>query len=200
MPNLVALTQRLCSIEATGEQRDSLDRAWGIFLAALGCRWIALPNQPEYAVSLATQLGVDALILTGGEDWGDNPLRDQTEMALLDWASIAGFPVAGVCRGMQVMGRWLSGTLAPVDAGLHRATRHPVRFVDGSTREVNSYHNFGLERLPHGLRELATCPRDGRLEAVAGKKLLGIQWHPEREPKPDPADIRLFHQLFAGNI
>ncbi|GHU03917.1 glutamine amidotransferase [Alphaproteobacteria bacterium] len=195
---LIALTQRVTRIEATGEKRDSLDQKWRKFMAALNLSWIALPNDVDYSLTLARSLGVSGLILTGGENLGENPERDAMELALLDEAAREDWPVLGICRGFQLMLHWLGANLKATGPEIHRARRHDVLFTDGARREVNSFHNFGPDKLPKELAPLAVCPIDGLVEAAFGGNLLGLMWHPERENIPDRDDLLLIgRRLFV---
>jgi putative glutamine amidotransferase len=191
----LALTQRVTVAQPHGEKRDALARDWYPFLKALECPWLALPNDPEAATRLARRFDVGGLILTGGEDPGQDPERDETEAALLAWCRQDSRPVLGVCRGFQFIHQWLGGGLEPVDPARHRARRHLVEFTDGSRREVNSYHNFAPAGQAGPLAALARCPEDGVLEAAAAPGLLGISWHPERETRPAAADLDLFKKF-----
>lgn len=192
---LLALTQRGIVVPPHGEKRDSLARDWYPFLKALGRPWLALPNEPASALGLARRLDVGGLILTGGEDLGQYPERDETEAALLAWCRQNSRPVLGVCRGFQFLHHWLGGALEPVDPARHRAGRHLVEFSGGRRREVNSYHNFAPAGEAGPLAALARCLEDGVLEAAAAPGLLGLSWHPEREARPE-ADLDIFKKFF----
>ena len=65
-------------------------------------------------------------LLTGGEDPGTSPPRDDTERALLDWAIGDRLPVFGVCRGLQFVQRYFGGELVACDRERHVARRHPA--------------------------------------------------------------------------
>ncbi len=184
----LGLTQRLSQTPPVNERRDSLARDWYPFMKALGRPWLPLPNDPATALDLAGRLDLGGLILTGGEDFGQYPERDETETALLDWASERRRPVIGVCRGFQFICRWLGGEVLPVKG--HVAVRHEI-ISGGRSRMVNSYHK--LSPVPGGLmEEVARCPRDGTLEAARRGNLLGLLWHPEREETVQKEDIGLF--------
>jgi len=195
---LLALTQRGVAVPPHGEKRDSLARDWYPFLKALDCLWLVLPNEPEAALGLARRLDVGGLILTGGEDLGQYPERDETEALILDWSRRNSRPVLGVCRGFQFMHHWLGGALEPVDPARHRARRHLVEFKNGERREVNSYHNFAPAGQAGPLGPLARCPEDGVLEAAAAPGLLGLSWHPEREARPLAADVDLIKKFMES--
>ncbi len=195
---LLALTQRGVAVPPHGEKRDSLARDWYPFLKALDCQWLVLPNEPEAALGLARRFDLGGLILTGGEDLGQYPERDETEALLLAWCRQNSRPVLGVCRGFQFMHLWLGGALEPVDPARHRARRHVVEFQNGERREVNSYHNFAPAGQAGPLGPLARCLEDGVLEAAAAPGLLGLSWHPEREVRPMAADVDLIKKFMES--
>jgi len=170
-----------------------------------------LPFTADEPLALVERL--DGVLLSGGEDVDParsraggarvtSPARDAAELALLEAARAAALPVLGVCRGLQLLNVAFGGTL--VD-GLEDHDRrhkpfdeagHPVSCVAGTraaalygaVAEVNSVHRQGLGVLGDGLRAGAHAP-DGLVEAAehVEEPLLGVQWHPEYHPAPDPA-------------
>lgn len=202
-----------------GEVRDALARDWPVLLERLCKRrdpapeWFLLPNIGEDCVALARRYGVRALLLTGGDDIGATPDRDQTEAALLRWAAGERLPVLGVCRGAQVLARHAGATLTELQERRHVAARHPVAWrlpaacspfwrqvlPREGTANVNSYHRWGLTpaALPPCLQTVAVCAEDGSVEAFCHAELpwLGLFWHPEREAEPDATDLALLHNL-----
>lgn len=203
-----------------GETRDALARDWPLLFERLGRLggyapdWLMLPNTGEECVELARRQGVRGLLLTGGDDIGATPDRDETETALLRWAGQEGLPVLGVCRGAQMLARQAGARLVPLLPERHVAARHAVVWQTANAaaaglppsagrEEVNSYHAWGLEAagLPACLSPLAICPEDGSVEAFAHSVLpwRGILWHPEREPRPAACDLPLLQSLFTLN-
>lgn len=197
---------RVTRAQGYDEPRDSLAQDWPVFLAAAlpGIAWIMLPNLGASAVDYARNHGVDALLLTGGDDIGQNVLKDATDLALLAHALQAGWPVLGVCRGLQVMQHHLGGELTKVDETVHVAHRHPVAFDPAAPQaprapiEVNSYHRCGISAPAKGLRPLAGAD-DGSVEAamLEGHRAYGVMWHPEREAAATAYDIALMRHVFA---
>jgi putative glutamine amidotransferase len=156
---------------------------------------------------------LDGLVLTGGGDVdpsaygeqtqpavsGVNPVRDESERALLAAALAAHLPVLAVCRGAQILNVELGGSLyqhLPDVVGHDRHRTAPSVFgpvevandpgtlsaeVFGSATTVLCSHHQAIDALGAGLVPSAWAA-DGVIEAVqlAGADfVLGVQWHPE---------------------
>ena len=161
----------------------------------------------------------DALLLAGGGDvaasyFGEAPhpnagppeaLRDVVEIGLIRRAVADELPLAGICRGLQVINIALGGTIYQdldtqlPDALDHRASSklsqwdylaHPIRLEPDSwlaeqlgTTEIqaNTLHHQALKQIAPGLRAVGSAP-DGVIEAAEGtgaQLIVGVQCHPE---------------------
>jgi putative glutamine amidotransferase len=185
---------------------------------------------PELA---ARAVGV---VLCGGPDvepwrFGEEPLQeadlslmpelDELEWSVLEVARSARLPVWAICRGLQVLNVFLSGTLwqdlalqlpgslnhdvpHPNDALAHEirptGCRHPfAERLFGENPRVNTRHHQAVKEVSPALTALATSP-DGVVEAVGGATehetdgwwVRGVQWHPE-----NLTALVLQRQLFA---
>lgn len=198
----VGVTQRVVLDPDHGERRDALDQRWTGFLAACGLRPLPLPNQAAAALSVLENLPLAGVVLSGGNDLealgGGAPERDAVEARILEWALARGLPLLGVCRGMQFLQHSFGIPLERV-AG-HTAQNHSIS-AEGEIRQVNSFHAWGSRRSCEPLRAWATAG-DGVIEAVrhSEKPIMGIMWHPEREPEPRPADLELFRGHFTAAV
>lgn len=208
----VAITQRVEVVQSYGERRDCLDQQWALQLETLGLLAVPVPNTLMDPAGWCRALGVEGLILSGGNDFAHSPdpnrpapERDRTEAALLDWA--ADLPVLGVCRGFQMLNFHLGGRQARFDG--HVSARHSLinmapddAVVGGAVAgvaKVNSFHDwaFTSDMLADPLVPLLRA-EDGTIEAARHRLFpwVGIMWHPERERGFCAADRQLFRNVF----
>jgi len=151
---------------------------------------------------------------------GQDPQRDQFDLALIKAALKLGLPFFGICRGMQELNVALGGSLhqqlyLQSDALEHREDASaPIEQQYGSAHsvqlradtwfaklmqvdefQVNSLHGQGLHRLGEGVEVLATSS-DGAIEAIHlpeySQFSLAVQWHPEWQAASNPYSIRMF--------
>lgn len=196
-----------------------------LYVAAVeahGARVVLLRPGEEVGVE-----GLDGLLLAGGVDvdpgwyWESrHPLlgevdhdRDVMEFALVREALRASLPILGICRGAQVLGVALGGTLhqdigACVREALAHATvsgtpaTHRVQVAEGcllrrvlgqAEVSTNSFHHQANAHLGPRARAVAWAD-DGVIEGIEGPGsfVVGVQWHPERMVGEDEGQARLF--------
>lgn len=109
--------------------------------------------------------------------------------------------ILGICRGQQILNVTLGGSLiqdlshelkTPIDhsySEIHHAKTkgHRISVTPNSrlssilpeSIEVNSYHHQAIKKLADGL-SVSAVSEDGVIEAIEGKRILAVQWHPER--------------------
>jgi len=204
----VAITQRIDSVAGRAELRDALDQRLVQWLVHAGFLPVLVPNtlsatghpSGQALESWLQVIQPGALILSGGNDIGEYPARDDTERYLLSWAETKRVPVLGICRGLQMMAVWAGVDLVKKEG--HVGTRHQLVVharKDEWPANVNSYHNWGLASCPAGF-EVAAKAEDGSIEAITHSKLPweGWMWHPEREAPFSPQDIKRLKRLFSG--
>ena len=205
----IALSQRVEKITGYSEIRDCLDQRWHDLLAEHNHYGLAVPNRLEGTTEWCHNLGVEGIILTGGNDITGQPgaenvsiERDVTEQALLDYAVRNSLPVLAVCRGLQFLNLELGGELERVHG--HVGVDHEINcrgnpFAHIGSAWVNSYHNYAISRdgLAAELTPWADSD-DGFIEVVSHSQYpwVGIMWHPERSSSV--LDTPIFNSLFAA--
>lgn len=130
-----------------------------------------------------------------------DPIESEIDQLDLDVIAIArekGLPIFGICRGLQIINVAMGGTLIQdlsediinhslsleskiKDRG-HRVNidkKSMIYDLLGNEIEVNTYHHQAIQRLADGLTATAFA-EDHVIEAIEGKNLIAVQWHPER--------------------
>ena len=73
------ISLRVELIEKYNEKRDTLSQEWTNFLQKRAIIPILIPNTLDDVKSYISDLGIDGLILSGGDNIGEFPERDKTE-------------------------------------------------------------------------------------------------------------------------
>lgn len=178
---LLAVSQRVDTIEDYGEIRDALDEEWQKLFLKMDAVVAPVPNAPQVLKEFLSRLQPDAIVLSGGNNpvsyGGSAPQRDWTDEILIRYAIKHNVPLLGVCRGMQSVALYFGGALKKIEG--HVAVRHEI---NGKTeREVNSYHAYAVDLLGENIRAVSWA-NDGTVEEICHEThcIYGIMWHPER--------------------
>jgi N5-(cytidine 5'-diphosphoramidyl)-L-glutamine hydrolase len=207
----IGITQHVLTREDRGEVWDGQDQRLSALLAGLGHAPIPLSNMVPDAAAYAAALGLEGVILSGGNDLSALPGgrnvsagRDAFEAALVAYFSRRALPVLGICRGLQFLNHCHGGGLERRDG--HAGTRHKVAAGPAALAawpvafEVNSFHGWVIPdgALASALQPMAFAP-DGTIEAArhARLPLIGVMWHPEREGALAGWDAAIFAELFG---
>lgn len=214
--------------------RFYLSRHYSEAIEAAGgapCHISLIPRQ-EYIASIVE--GIDGLLLPGSDSDVDpvrygaephlalgrvHPLKDETDLLVLDEVEGRGLPLLAICFGMQVLNVHRGGTLIQdIAAQMPEAIKHEqgvprdrpshrVRLMAGSTVAVlanadnalvNSHHHQAIETVGRDLVPTAWAA-DGLVEAVEDPRpdrfVLGVQWHPEMGWQRDNFSQSLFNHF-----
>lgn len=198
------ITMREVNAVGYDEPRDALARDWPKFMQAAfpNDKWLFVPNIEEKAIDFIINWDINVLILSGGDDIGDFPIRDKTERCLLEYAIQNDIPVIAICRGLQVVHSYYGGKIVKGNtlfSKQHRASRHNIG-LDSATHEVNSYHTGQIveNTLHKDFEILARCNEDGSIEAIRNKNILGMLWHPEREEEVQSWNLELIEKFLQN--
>jgi N5-(cytidine 5'-diphosphoramidyl)-L-glutamine hydrolase len=191
----IVLSPRVVVNPLTEESFVALSMKWAPLLNEIfGCPELYIVDfGQKFTSTFFERMAPDLIILTGGDNLGVFPHRDEFEFKLLKWAIESQTKVLGICRGMQLINKSWGGENYVGSTSFfknHLAQSHIVNIhgwyaslLNQSSTIVNSFHrNYIPERAcPRGLKVLAT--HDNTIEAfISDDSLcLGIMWHPERE-------------------
>lgn len=177
-------------------------------------------NARLHAVDLCQ---MDALILTGGGDISISFLcqsvaepslvvdtdcaRDEWEFKAARELLSSGKPILAICRGLQVLNVAMGGTLhidIPGHDNFERENIQPLRHSSNAIHRfaaVNSSHHQALEKLADGMEVEAWSTSDGIVEQARLRShpyVIGVQYHPERDPLYLPLFSEFFDQVRDG--
>ena len=195
---------------------------------------ISLIPRSEYISSIMD--GLDGILLPGSDSDIDplrygrephpalgsvHPIKDETDLLVLEEVERRGIPLFAICFGMQVLNVHRGGTLIQdIASEMPKAIKHDqgrprdrpshaVRLLPGSNlaglREsdqalVNSHHHQAIETVGRDLVATAWTA-DGLVEAVEDTRqdrfALGVQWHPELGWKQDGFSQALFDRFVS---
>lgn len=206
----IGLTMRIVQAEGYDEPRDALAQDWHGFMqfALPETLWLPIPNLGNDAVEYFQHWHLDGLILTGGNDIGEAPLRDATESSLISHALSSSLPIVGVCRGLQMLHHHFGGQLRACPPEDHVSSSHQIDFTETfpvpayrrRQSDVNSYHNLSMlaDELPLELALYAQTPENW-VESIGipDKTVIATMWHPEREKPYCDRDRDIMRSAFG---
>ena len=211
--------------------RFYLSRFYSEAVAAAGGAPLHISLIPKVDYLSSVVEGLDGLLLPGSDSDIDplrygqqphpklgavHPIKDETDLLLIEAAERKGIPIFAICFGMQVLNVSRGGTLiqdiasqlpAPIkhEQGVPRdRPSHRVALSDGTklasiagveAAMVNSHHHQAIETL--GADLVATAwSTDGIIEALEDPRpdrfIVAVQWHPELGWERDAISQRLF--------
>ena len=210
----IIITQRSIEDIEYPETRDALSHDWlrYIFNILPEALPFPIPSEIPDASVWAEKLGADAVILSNGENWGENAARDAMEADLYKWAVRHDVPVLGVCRGLQVINRINGGSGTSnihVASGCNHVGLHKVeitsemfaKIIGAVSFSVNSFHNEGVLAIDLAPKLKMFACAGSCIEGIYDPtcRVMAIQWHPER-PMDDRQRVDLLIQKFLQGI
>ena len=207
--NRIGLTMRIDNNSEYDEPRNAISQDWINLVTKLGFTPILIPNLVTLTEKQLDELGFEALIMTSGGNTNIESsgkinaycdARDVTESLVFNYALKRGFPILGVCRGMQFIYKFYGGSLYELNNKSHVNVLNEIELNNGEKRKVGCYHDIICSRdsVPKELKIWATSS-DGNIEGIEHKteKVLGIQWHPERAHPSASEDFSLIKDFLT---
>lgn len=189
----IGISLRVEHFEEHNEKRNAISQDWLIFLKKANAFPILIPNILSDIKSFLNGMKIDGFILSGGDNMGDDPERDETEKTIIEFAISNKIPILGVCRGMQVLNSYFGGAVTVNKDKSHVGKNHVVELTNDKlskllkkdSLDVNSFHNNIIKKeiLGKNLETFAITRDDRTVEGYFHSKLpiMGVMWHPERD-------------------
>ena len=83
----IGISSRIMKIEKFDEKRDAISHDWIDFLQKLEFLPILIPNKLKDVENYISTLNLDGIILSGGDNIGEFPERDETEIKIIDYST-----------------------------------------------------------------------------------------------------------------
>jgi len=201
MKQKIGISLRVVNALNYVEKRDALSHDWPKLFDELELIPIFIPNTLKNIKNFLDELSLNGIVLSGGDDIGENYDRDKTENFLLKYAIDKKIPVIGICRGMQLINNYFGGKQIIDNNNQHIGNDHEIKIVNSKisqilnakTIEVNSFHKnmINIDNLGNNLDVFATFDKDKSVEGFIHSSLpiIGVMWHPERNPNNDNKQI-----------
>ena len=145
---IIGISLRVVKNQQYEEYRDALSHDWINLFNKLNINPVLIPNKIQNVESFLNDMKVNGLILSGGDNLGDNTIRDQTEQQILTYSCKNKIPLVGICRGMQAINDYFGGKLETLDNESHIKQSHNITINQSSSSifktkkfKVNSYHH-----------------------------------------------------------
>ena len=189
----IGITTRIVNAQGYEEKRDALSQDWVKLLEQYNLIPILIPNNLSNIPLFLEENSIEGIILSGGDNIGDDKERDHTEKELIKFGIERKLPIFGVCRGMQVLNNFFKGKIKVSVDDSHIGNDHEVIISNDKISDilkqdkivVNSYHQniINLEDIGESLISFAINQKDNTVEGFLHKKLpiMGVMWHPERD-------------------
>lgn len=217
-------------------ERFYLSRHYSEAVEAAGGAPVHISLIPNAGYIDAVVDGLDGILLPGSDSDVDplrygqqphpglgavHPIKDETDLLIIDAAERKQLPLFAICFGMQVLNVFRGGTLiqdirsqlpdaikheqgAPRDRPSHTVKvalgSRLSEILDTADLVVNSHHHQAIETLGANLVVTARSS-DGIIEAFEDPRpdrfVVAVQWHPEMGWHDDKFSQRLFDSFVA---
>ena len=145
----IAISTRITNAHNYDEKRDSISHEWPALLEKLDFIPVLIPNSLKNVEKFLASQKIDGVIMSGGDNIGEDELRDKTEKDILDYSIKNKIAVFGVCRGMQLINKFFNGEIIKTSEKKHVRTKHEIVLKNDKIKstiflknvlEVNSFH------------------------------------------------------------
>lgn len=130
---------------------------------------------------------ITSVILPGGNDLTkflnskENIMRKKNDLKILKYALKKNIPILAVCYGFQLIAEKYGSNIIKIKNHIKKTHLLSFNLNDYKKIYVNSFHNYGVFKLPRFFNKIIRC-KDGSIEFASSKKkkIMCMMFHPER--------------------
>ena len=148
---------------------------------------------------------INLIVISGGNDCTSNNLEDRKrkkiDKKIFDYAIKKKIKILAICHGAQFIAKKFKLKLSLVK---NHVGFHDVKLIFNNKsfqRRVNSFHNIAINNNYNKLVNCFAIDKNFKIEGyhIKSKKILGLQWHPERYKNLKKLDIKLIKKFYGTN-
>jgi N5-(cytidine 5'-diphosphoramidyl)-L-glutamine hydrolase len=148
---------------------------------------------------------LNLIVFSGGNDSTSNSKenikRKEIDNKLFSYALKKKIKMLGICHGAQFIAKKFKLKLSKVR---NHVGSHDIKLYFKNKiliKKVNSYHNIAINKKRNKLINYFAISEDLKIEGfhIKSKKILGIQWHPERYENLKKIDNKLINKFYGTN-
>ncbi len=185
----IVLTSRI-QIDKFNKINFVLDEDLTNFVNQLNLNILPISFNKMNKINFKNLKSAKGIIFSGGGDIYEykkskiNKIRDDYEKNLFNYFLKKGKPILLICRGFQLLAKLNNIKLSKIKNHVrksHLLKLNKSKFLNCSTLNVNSYHQYMIDKLPDDYINIANT-KDGSIEIAEhkNKKVLCLMFHPER--------------------
>ena len=148
---------------------------------------------------------LNLIVFSGGNDSTsnskENKKRSEIDNKVYSHALKKRIKILGICHGAQFIAKKFKLKLSKVR---NHVGSHEIKLYFKNKilkKKVNSYHNIAINKKKSNLINYFAISKDLKIEGfhIKSKKILGIQWHPERYSNFKKIDNKLINKFYGTN-